>query len=286
MKPIHRRKSQSSKGSTDVTRVGNVDGEYHGESVCFTGRLPVVRRDAADMAASLGFDVHARVTKRTTFLVVGIPNPAVIVGPKSLNHRRAEKWAAQGTGIQVITGTDFLAMVPEDHELLKVPNTPDRFYSQASMDPMFCRRGKAARENNEGLILAKDWPGVRIEVSFAIDDTSTMSDPEDAWGPDPDELAWSEEHGVPLLGMTMLCAWALKALVVLHERGQTPASSAEVSACAEIVAKPEWGPSMETSSFTSRLKGAEAEGLVSSEKRGGRLYWTPTARALEELAST
>ena len=146
VKPIHRRRPGSRK-AVDVRRTGDVNGEHYGESVCFTGRLPVTRQAAADIAATLGFDVHTNVTKRTTFLVVGMLNRAVIVGPKSHKQRLAEKWALKGTGIQVITGTDFLAMVPEDHDLLKVRRAPNSVHARASEDPMFCRRGTTGRQS-------------------------------------------------------------------------------------------------------------------------------------------
>ena len=279
-KPIRPRASAADhRPAADHRRVGDVDGEYHGESICFTGRLPMTRQEAADMASAVGFDVHANVTKKTTFLVVGMLHSACIVGKKSRKQRIAEKWATKGTGIQVITGADFLAMIPGEYEMPTPSPVPDSTYNRATEDPMFYRR--AVVDDIVDSATAEDlqdvWTEGHWEVELAVDFSG------EAPGPDPWELAWSEEHDIPLMGMTMLCAWALKALVVLHERGQTPATSAEVSACAEDVAKPGWGPSMETSSFTARLKVVENEGLATAEKRSGKLYWTPTSKALEAM---
>ena len=53
------------------TREGNPDGELCGEVIVFTGALTIPRREAADIAASIGCTVEAGVTKRTTLLVVG-----------------------------------------------------------------------------------------------------------------------------------------------------------------------------------------------------------------------
>lgn len=54
-----------------IGREGNPEGALFGEVLVFTGELQVPRRDAADMAAKIGCQVAAGVTKKTTLLVVG-----------------------------------------------------------------------------------------------------------------------------------------------------------------------------------------------------------------------
>ena len=69
------------------TREGNPDGELCGEVIVFTGALTIPRREAADIAASIGCDVEASVTKRTTLLVVGDQDVQRLAGhEKSSKH--------------------------------------------------------------------------------------------------------------------------------------------------------------------------------------------------------
>ncbi len=60
----------SSSGSA-IKRDGNPEGSFYGEVLVFTGALEIPRREAADIADAIGFQVSSGVTKKTTFLVVG-----------------------------------------------------------------------------------------------------------------------------------------------------------------------------------------------------------------------
>ncbi len=62
--------ANSSSGSA-INREGNLEGELYGEVMVFTGALEITRREAADLAASIGCSVATGVTKKTNLLVVG-----------------------------------------------------------------------------------------------------------------------------------------------------------------------------------------------------------------------
>jgi len=91
-----------------IRRVGNPDGPLHGEVIVFTGALAIPRREAADLAASVGCEVNSGVTKKTTLLVVGDTDVQRLAGhSKSSKHRKAEDLAAKGQPIRIIRETDF-----------------------------------------------------------------------------------------------------------------------------------------------------------------------------------
>ena len=90
------------------TREGNPDGELCGEVIVFTGALTIPREEAADIAASMGCDVDAGVTKRTTLLVVGDQDVQRLAGhEKSSKHRKAEQLIQTGQPIRILRETDF-----------------------------------------------------------------------------------------------------------------------------------------------------------------------------------
>lgn len=103
----------SSSGSySSVSRTGDPGGDLFGETVVFTGRLGMVRREAADLAAAAGCDVRNAVTKKTTLLVVGLQNKAVLAGyDKSSKHRRAEELMARGADLRILSEDDFVELV-------------------------------------------------------------------------------------------------------------------------------------------------------------------------------
>jgi DNA polymerase-3 subunit epsilon len=102
----------SASRTAAIKRDGNPDGEFAGEVIVFTGALEIPRREAADLAASLGFEVGAGVTKKTTFLVVGDMDVQRLAGhEKSSKHRKAEELAAEGFPIRIIRETDFRQLI-------------------------------------------------------------------------------------------------------------------------------------------------------------------------------
>ena len=103
--------SSSSAGAA-IRRDGNPDGPLFGEVIVFTGALAIPRREAADLAASVGCEVDSGVTKKTTLLVVGDTDVQRLAGhEKSSKHRKAEELASKGYPIRIIRETDFRELV-------------------------------------------------------------------------------------------------------------------------------------------------------------------------------
>lgn len=99
--------SKSSSGWA-ISREGNPEGELYGEVMVFTGALQIPRREAADLAAGIGCAVDARVTKRTSILVVGDQDISKLAGKeKSSKHLKAEQLISQGQTIRIIKESDF-----------------------------------------------------------------------------------------------------------------------------------------------------------------------------------
>lgn len=87
---------------------GNSQGPLHGEVVVFTGTLGSSRRETADQAATQGCRVADNVTKKTTIVVVGTQDQAVLRGyDKSRKHRRAEELILEGSGLRILSERDF-----------------------------------------------------------------------------------------------------------------------------------------------------------------------------------
>lgn len=102
----------SSSGTVTITRDGNPDGPLAGEVIVFTGTLGITRREAADLAASVGCDVSNSVTKKTTMLVVGDTDATKLAGhDKSSKHRKAEGLVEAGQQMRIIRETDFKELV-------------------------------------------------------------------------------------------------------------------------------------------------------------------------------
>lgn len=103
--------SNSSCGSA-VSRDGNPEGELYGEILVFTGALEIPRREAADLAASIGCTVAPGVTKKTSMLVVGDQDISKLAGKaKSSKHLKAEQLISKGQIIRIIKESDFKELV-------------------------------------------------------------------------------------------------------------------------------------------------------------------------------
>ena len=64
------------------------------------------------MAASVGCQVTANVSKATTLLVVGDQDITLLAGhTKSSKHRRAEELIAKGVPIRILRESDFQELV-------------------------------------------------------------------------------------------------------------------------------------------------------------------------------
>lgn len=103
---------ESSSSGAAVQRDGNPEGDLYGEVIVFTGALEIPRAEAADLAASVGCQVAAGVTKKTTILVVGDQDVTKLAGhEKSSKHRKAEQLVTVGRRIRIVRETDFKALV-------------------------------------------------------------------------------------------------------------------------------------------------------------------------------
>ncbi len=99
------------RDSSDFRRDGDREAPFFGEKIVFTGALSISRSTAADEAAKLGFDVQNGVTKKTSFLCVGIQDATVLNGyDKSSKHRKAEAIKAAGQEISILSEQDFWAL--------------------------------------------------------------------------------------------------------------------------------------------------------------------------------
>lgn len=103
--------TNSSCGSA-VHREGNPEGALYGDVVVFTGALEIPRKEAADLASSIGCTVNAGVTQNTTILVVGNQDLSKLAGKKkSSKHLKTEKLISEGQNIRIIKESDFKELV-------------------------------------------------------------------------------------------------------------------------------------------------------------------------------
>lgn len=106
---------------SDCKREGNSGGPLYGEVLVFTGALHIPREKAADIAASLGCQVAANVSKATTLLIVGDQDIARLAGhEKSSKHRKAEELIAKGVPIRILRESDFQRLASLSGEELRV----------------------------------------------------------------------------------------------------------------------------------------------------------------------
>ncbi|WP_339898068.1 exonuclease domain-containing protein [uncultured Gilvimarinus sp.] len=107
----------SSSSGAAIKRDGNPEGELYGEVMVFTGALEIPRKEAADLAASIGCTVAPGVTKKTTLLVVGDQDVTKLSGKsKSSKHLKAEELVEKGHTIRIIRESDFKELVAQAHE--------------------------------------------------------------------------------------------------------------------------------------------------------------------------
>ncbi|MES2501680.1 MAG: exonuclease domain-containing protein [Pseudomonadota bacterium] len=103
---------EHSSQAAAIQRVGNPEGDLHGEVIVFTGALQMLRNEAADLASKIGCNVASNVTKETTLLVVGDQDISRLAGKeKSAKHIKAEQLIAKGLSIRIIQESDFNDLV-------------------------------------------------------------------------------------------------------------------------------------------------------------------------------
>ena len=105
-----------SSGSA-IKRDGDPEGQLYGEVMVFTGALEISRREAADLAASIGCTVAEGVTKKTSLLVVGDQDIYKLAGKeKSSKHLKAEELIKKGQKIRIIKESDFKELIRYEEE--------------------------------------------------------------------------------------------------------------------------------------------------------------------------
>jgi DNA ligase (NAD+) len=96
-------------------KVENTGSPLFGKSVVFTGTMALMdRKTAQKKVQALGGKTPSSVTAELDYLVVGDEGSALIAGgEKSTKQKAAEKLIARGCGLQIISETDFVAMLGE-----------------------------------------------------------------------------------------------------------------------------------------------------------------------------
>jgi len=108
----------SGSATKSITREGNPEGALYGEVLVFTGSLKKTRREAADLASSIGCQVAQSPTNKTTMLVVGDQDISKLAGhQKSAKHRKAEELINKGVPIKILKERDFIELVKYSREL-------------------------------------------------------------------------------------------------------------------------------------------------------------------------
>lgn len=104
----------SGSSASSFSRTGQKDETFSGSTIVFTGSLKTPRRDAADIAQQLGFDVTNSVTKSTTHLCVGLQYLDKLNGyKKSSKQRKAEQLITRGQDLTILSESDFWAMAED-----------------------------------------------------------------------------------------------------------------------------------------------------------------------------
>lgn len=90
----------------------NENGAFYGEVICFTGGLNIVRKEAWEIAASIGMTIDKNFTKKTTMLCVGDVDISKLNGNAITGKLdRAQKAIQKGQNLRILGESDFFDMV-------------------------------------------------------------------------------------------------------------------------------------------------------------------------------
>jgi DNA polymerase-3 subunit epsilon len=103
-----------SSSGTSSRREANPERALYGEVLVFTGALSIPRREAAELAATIGCEVASGVTKRTTILVVG---DQLAGHEESSKLRKAKDLIEKGIPIRILNESDFVELVRMSNEI-------------------------------------------------------------------------------------------------------------------------------------------------------------------------
>lgn len=92
-----------------ISKDGNPEGEFFGQTVLFTGKANIPRHELADLASQLGFKVVKGFSGKINLLVVGLQDKSKLKAghDKSDKHERAIEFNKQGGNIRIITDESF-----------------------------------------------------------------------------------------------------------------------------------------------------------------------------------
>lgn len=109
-KPVKLSELTTDKSDFDKTH------PLYGKVCVFTGTLDQLSRvEAAQLVLSFGGECQDRVTKKTSFLILGgTYPPGVLKGEKSSKQLKAESYIAKGYDIMILQEDDFYNMVFEE----------------------------------------------------------------------------------------------------------------------------------------------------------------------------
>ncbi len=120
--------ASQSKARSEPKPEANPDGSLYGETILFTGRLSIPRREASTHAAQAGCSVVDSASKKVTMLVVGMQDESKLQGyEKSSKHRKIEALISKGVGIDVLSESDFYELIGvKEPEILASAKPPPR----------------------------------------------------------------------------------------------------------------------------------------------------------------
>jgi len=92
-----------------ISKEGDPEGEFYGQTVLFTGRANIPRPELAELASRIGFKVAKGFSKKVNLLVVGLQDRSKLKSghEKSDKHEKAIEYNKQGGNIRIISDESF-----------------------------------------------------------------------------------------------------------------------------------------------------------------------------------
>lgn len=109
----------NSSYSTLITKEGNPEGEYYGQTVLFTGAANVPRPILAELSSKIGFKVVNNFSKKVDLLVVGLQKKSKLIEghERSSKHEKVIKYNKKGGNIRIISDESFFKFFKEYPDL-------------------------------------------------------------------------------------------------------------------------------------------------------------------------
>lgn len=109
-----RKPNTSAHNKKKLNGTGDTDGHFFGQNLVFSGSLINIGLElpkATLIARKLGFDVQDRITKKTTYLVVGEKNGAGLSrNNKNSKQIKAESMLKNGEDMTIMSAEEFIAL--------------------------------------------------------------------------------------------------------------------------------------------------------------------------------